>query len=438
MPVDYLCFAGSEIANNCATVAYARGGYSNFDVRDCGCCEGFALGALETEFSTPAGDNQPWIDAKEPDSADFAGLLITDITGLDTAPFERTVIDVVGGGAVLGRGRYGARTIVVTGVLIGGSCCAVDYGLRWLASALRGSCDTTTGSSRCAGDDLIFYTCCPEVCEDAPGFTTVQACFAPYKRTLHRVALTSGPEIIATQGTGCGCCQSCPVQTVQFTLTAGEPYAYSDPMVITEATALEPMASDCPVWVKVPKGTACAQANECADPPDCALDPLCPQPVAPPSVPTVFNPCSCIPLERSTACVNVPANTISVNAEGVPIIEVFAGMTALRNVVVQIFTNPQGLPADQLDPCSACSTVTVAYIPPSGTLTLDGTTKKATITCPGSSPTPANTIIGGANQPFSWPTFDCGGVMYTVCVTAATASVSPNTKFSLRVVQRDT
>lgn len=436
MAIDYLCFAGAEIANNCATVAYAQGGFSTVEVHNCGCCTALP-DALGTKFSTPAGDNQPWIDASEPDSADFAGLLITDITGLDTAPFSRTVIDVSTGGAVLGRGRYEARTIVVTGVLIGATCCAVDYGLRWLASALRGSCDTTNATSRCAGDDLTFFTCCPEVCEDAPGFVSAEACFAPYKRTLHRVALTDGPVVLSKQGTGCGCCESCPVMVIQFTLVAGEPYAYSDPKTIAEGVALVPMESDCPVWVKVGPGDACAQTDPCTATPDCTLDPNCPQPAKPPSIPIVFNPCSCTPLEQSTVCANIPASTISQNAEGVPIIEVFAGTTALRNVVITIYTNPQLLGAADLDPCSACSQMTVAYVPPSATLTLDGTTRKATITCPGERPVPANSVVGGGSKPFTWPVFDCGGVNYTVCVTANTGSVSPNTAFTLRVVQRD-
>lgn len=437
MPLDYLCFAGTQIANNCATVAYAQGGYSTLDVRNCGCCTNLP-DALGEHYSTPAGDAQPWIDASDPDSADFAGLLITDITGLDFAPFSRTVIDNSAGGAILGRGRYGPRTIVVTGVLIGATCCAVGYGMRWLASMLRGSCDTTSAASRCAGDDLEYYTCCPEVCEDAPGFTSFAACFAPYKRTLHRVALTDGPEIVSTQGTGCGCCESCPVQTIQFTLTAGEPYAYSDPMVIAQGVPLAPSDSVCPIWVKVPPGTACSNVGPCADPPDCTLDPDCPQPVAPPSIPIVANPCSCSPLNISTVCADVPPNSISATAEGVPIIQIFAGMTALRNVVITIYTNPQGLPPASLDPCSACAQVTVAYIPPSGTLTLDGTVRKATITCPGSSPTPANTLIGSGFRPFTWPTLDCGNVRYTICVQASTVSVSPDTAFSLRIVQRDT
>jgi hypothetical protein len=437
MPLDYLCFAGQEIANNCATVAYAQGGYSTVAVHGCGCCPGFDL-ALGTTFSTPAGDNQPWIDTAEPDSGDFAGLLITDITGLDSAPFSRSVIDVSNGGAVLGRGRYGARSIVVTGVLIGATCCAIDYGLRWLASALRGSCDTTSGASRCAGDDLEYYLCCPEACEDAPGFTSIAACFSPYKRTLHRVALTSGPEIISKQGTGCGCCDSCPVETVQFTLTAGEPYAYGTPVTVADGVPLAPMASQCPVWTPVPAGTACAATSNCPAEVSCTLDPLCPQPVAPPSIPQVTNPCACTPLNRSTVCADIPPNMISSNAEGVPVIEIFAGMGALRDVVITIFTNPQDLPPDQLDPCAACAQVTVAYIPPSGTLILDGTTRRATITCPGGGTTPANTVVGSLGKPFTWPVLDCGGVRYTVCVTASTESVSPDTSFTLRIVQRDT
>lgn len=432
---SYLCLGGVEITNDCRVTAYARNGLkpSTMTVRDC-CCADLDRMLGDAPYRRPDLDQGvPWVDPNEPDSYDFGGLLVTSVTGLDGAQVERAVIDRIGDGAVIGRRRLRPRTIVVSGLLLGSTCCGVDYGLRWLASALQGSLQC--GSGGCGGDDLEYLTCCPEICEDSPDFVSYEACAAPHFRTLREVALTSGPDVTGRIGGNCSCCPGCPAYEVQFTLTSGRPHALRQAVTVADAVTWDPDGpeSPCVTWVV---GDDCPDDDGCPEPDPCPLDPNCPT-VTVPTLPTPINPCACEPFTRRRLCVDVPQTAAPIWADSVPVITINAGSQDLRGVRIRFYPNPLGRPFDELDACGFCAELNVSYLPASATITLDGTRRQAVVQCPGRADTPAGSIVSGpSGGPLVWPVLECG-VPYLVCLEADSATIAPDARVSVMTVVRE-
>lgn len=438
----YLCLDGIQLVSQQA-VAYACQGWApdTATVRDCCVCPGLdAVLGHPDGWQTPAIDAAPWYDPTEPDSYDFGGVIIQEVTGLGPGRLERAVNELAAGGAVLGRVRQAPPVITVTGILMGRTGCAISYGLRWLRTALRGSCSPGT---RCAGADLRYLECCPPPLDpDCPDID-YDAHFAPYWRTLKRVSLVSDVEIIERIGKRCSCgCGMTPMVRVQFAFAAGRPCAYREQVTLHDSVPLAggDTWENCFTWVRVDGGEECPPDEEtCTIPDPCAFDPGCPTPPPPPPVPVPLNSCiTCTPFEQARICLDVPPDVVPGWAQGVIGMSIYAGSLPLRHVRARFWENPLGLPVDQLDPCAACSELNVAYIPAWGTFELDGAEQITTIKCPGAAPAPAAPVLGGPpGRLFSYPVLECGGLAYTVCVDVDGASVALDATVSLSATVRE-
>lgn len=444
---DVLCLAGTEIANSARTIAYMTNGIRphSLQFKDCACDDlAKFLGHVpyrkpELDIENPA----PWADPAVPESFEFAGLLITGIDGLDAAPSARAVTERAGDGAVIGALRYKPRTITVNGILIGSSCCGIDYGMRWLASALRGSGDCRSPG----GDDLTYLTCCPEVCEDVDDFTGYEGCAEPYWRTLRNVALTEGPTKTGVVGSNCGCCPSaCPAAQVQFTLTAGRPHALLNPIAVTrpgEGWAPDDPITDCITWSDDPGCDGLDPDNCILDPVDCMAEALaavgCPPPPPPPSVPVVANPCVCEPLFRRRHTVPIPTSDITPQwLDAVVDLEIYAGSKPLKSVRVRFYPNPlRRASVEELDPCAHCEEINIIVVPASSTIQIDGTRRRITVACPGSPETSAGpAVTGEGGGPFVWPVLECG-VPYLMSVEADASSITADATITANVYARE-
>jgi hypothetical protein len=101
-------------------------------------------------------DDAPWYDPEVPESTEFAGLFVTGIEGFDST-VRRDVREGAIAGSSLGPLRLAGRLITVTGWLRAQTCCAAEYGLRWLTEALIGG----TACENCGLGDLLMLKCCP-------------------------------------------------------------------------------------------------------------------------------------------------------------------------------------------------------------------------------------------------------------------------------------
>ncbi|MEV5677078.1 hypothetical protein [Streptomyces sp. NPDC052179] len=422
----YLELGGTEIANHARLQAYVGSVGSPLDsVSACGCETFDAVLVGDEPYTTPEQDAAPWYDPDVPESADFAGMMVLRVDGLDAHPVSRTVTRAVTGGAALGPARVDARTITVTAVLLGATCCAVGYGLRWLGEALAG----WTGSG-CGGDCLTLFNCCPAELEEPEAFA------AAHRRTLRRVALVSAPEVIARAGGGCsgsgGCQTNADVLTVEFGLTAATPWMWTDPVPLLDAPVPTDDGSECIIWCvhdpdappPVPPvcwepGDSCqpgavvveltdrecpvswpalethrvapcektCRLAECEEEGALCSDPLCrtPTPPVPPPPETCF--CHAVAVNQEWYELDLTGRPAAFGA--VPIIEVFAGARDLRRVTVTLFertADMDGLACEEVAEAARCtphSVYEIAYVPAGGMVTVDGQVGRATVECGG-------------------------------------------------------
>lgn len=428
----FLAVGGNELVNLARTRDYMEAGVRPAVMDMVACCEpcpGLAGILGDEDYQLPHLDPAPWYDPRFPESADFAGLVVENVTLSGPLP-ERPFAQRVGPGATLGRARLAGRTMTVTGWLAGRTCCAVGYGLRWLQHALLPGC-----SDACDGDQACFLTCCPslddpagalEVCTEDQMVedTTRDSEQSEYQladnywRTTFNTGLIAGVEVIDRVGLAgqCGCTE---VVRVEFTLGIGTPWLYGDPVpCITDAMA--PACTEGPCFTP-------DQLEPCPSFEGCLDDPECPAPAAPPPIPNPVNPCICIPVDtRRVSCtVDAPAGGDWFDAT--TIVRVVAPGQPLRNLAIRMWANPLGLDADQMDDCLACSTAFVTYVPAGGELVLDGRTRRNTITCGNTTRDASPNLYTLAGSPFTPLDLGCEPAVIAVdfaCGTPGDATVS--------------
>ncbi|MFE3146555.1 hypothetical protein ACFXJ6_07815 [Streptomyces sp. NPDC059218] len=462
MFTDYMSLGGIELFNSARLAAYLESVGSPLDsVGTCGCPTFDAEHVGDDPYTTPWDDEAPWWDEDVPESGDFAGLLVLSVDGMDDHPVTRSVTGSVTGGAAIGKPRVQPRTITVTAVLLGATCCGAAYGLRWLAQALAGCTDG------CGGDCLTVYNCCPPEDEDPDEFTE------RHRRTLRRVALVEGPRVIDRNGDGCtgsGACQNgADVLTVEFVLVAGTPWLWADPVpviiapvptddggCVTWCIHRGPEGPPAPVCIEITPdapqcgpGTVTAELTEaacevawpekepvpdpcdatcrlaaCPDPESLCADSTCRTPT-PPQLPP---PTTCF---RHALAVNTETYELDLSAwprwfGAVPIIEVSAGSSDLRRVTVTLYERTlehQGMSCDELvelERCNPHSTYEIGYVAAGGTMTLDGQVGRASVECFGrcESTTDAYGRDGG---PLAFPLLTCD----RYCVEIAADAIFP-------------
>ena len=237
-PLGWLVFGGQEIANDARVLSYLANGQSpenpdgvpgvsdrwNVSLGDCCPCPVLLTDGSgnPTPFLRPdasvlaaAGDPAPWYEPDRPESAEFLGVWVESITGLDSV-VSRSVVERGSqpGGGFLGVERQSVRQVVVRATLIATSCVGLDYGRQWLSHTLANDpCDL------CESYALEVRTTCPK--SSAPPVSDVGL------KTLYDVGLTEGPKRVEQGGATAG---PCDYLDVEFTLTAGDPWLYECPV----------------------------------------------------------------------------------------------------------------------------------------------------------------------------------------------------------------
>ncbi|MEU8870430.1 hypothetical protein AB0D24_04555 [Streptomyces javensis] len=455
----YLTLGGVEIANHARLAAYLESVGSPLDsVGACSCPTFTSELVGDAPYISPEMDGAPWWDPDVPESGDFAGLMVLSIDGLDDYPVTRTATAAVTGGAALGAARVQPLTLTVTGVLLGATCCGVEYGLRWLAQALTGC----TGDG-CGGDCATFYNCCP------PEDMTPEEFAARHERTLRRVALTSGPTVTARHGTGCtagSCSTGADLLTVEFVLTAGTPWQWTAPVPVLDVEVPTDDGTECITWcvhdrkgppptpptcLELQDAPACAPGSvlveftetgggcevvwpdqdeaehpcascrlaACPDADELCTDPRCRTP-APPVAPPPQT-CFCKALAVNSEAYELDLTTWPRFFGSAPIIEFYAGSRDLRHATITFFERTAvhtGMTCDEvavMERCNPAAVFEVGYVPAGGVLTLDGQVGRPTVTCLGSCEISPD-AYGRDGGPLEFPLLSCD--RYCVLVEA--------------------
>ena len=384
MLADYMDLAGVEIVNSARAAVYAR---ARGVPVECDPCPDLPAALGDMPYVDPATDGAPWYDPAVRESAGVLGVLGLGVAGFDSSPISREPTQLVGDGAVIGAARRQHRELAYTVLLIAAEECALSYGLEWLASALQGS-----ACGGCSGDELCVFSCCPVDGERE-------------LRHLYDVGVLDGPEVTETQYLGSGAV----LATVTFSLAAGTPWIYREPL----ATGQEGDG-----WVPLGSGDLVGPVDpdqvyeRCLEPAPCAEDPMCPPPPLPPAPPAPASPC------YSRGLGTFRRSRISVSPlsqpqwlETVPVLEVRAGSTDMRRLVVRFWQNPQGGECEgDLDPCAACTDINISYLPRGSLLRIDGRVRRSVVECPQvpiGTATSTPTIYGPQGGLYEWPTFTC-------------------------------
>jgi hypothetical protein len=428
----YLSLAGVEVINNARAFAGAQA--HSLPVM-CEPCEGVAKGLDDPPYTgSPSLDEAPWYDKARPVSARFLGVMGMKVTGFNANPVARTVTELIGDGAALGTLRRAERETVWEVVLLALDEEALSYGYEWLAMVLRA--DSCAGS--CGGADMCVMAACPTTYQD--GNLKL--------RHLYNVGITdpiAEEERAHLSGGTCvqdgcgGCCDdddSAPIfASATFTLTAGTPYIYREPYAVNDG-----------VWTDLKPGDLLSNYDpeaiddNCPEVVACISDPDCKAPALPPRVTIPQNPCW--PTKAFSArreWLTVSPTLLPLWAEFVPVIEVYTGSAALRRLIVRFYPNPAGLDCAQAgaDPCSACTSVNVAYLPPRSTFTLDGRTRTADVDCSTATQAGAGSpaLYGPGGSAFAWPVFECP-TGFCIEVIADDSTVTDTTQARVFLVPR--
>lgn len=376
----WMAFDGTEIINSARLAAYlSRTPCDPGGLRICVPCPELTAEVSDPPFLDPISDNAPWYDPAVPVSADFLGVGGIDIEGLWMHPSE--VVDGVF-----------VRDMTIRVILAGRSEAAVSYGLAWLSMALTGSY-CPTGS--CIGGQMCVAVACPT--ENAPDPV----------RTLVDVTALERPRTVQIRRDG-----GITFWEIEFVMRSRNPGMFQDAQIQLLFNA----AGSTRTTVNLLDAyDNCGQATPCA------TDPECPRPLVPevPQAPID----ACYPIDDFEAYRQVASiEGLSVPSwlELIPVITIRAGGAPLRNVVVRFYQNPLGLDCEALigaDPCSACTDITVLYVPSGGETVIDGRVSRAQTVCLGGDvDVPA--LYGPGGKTFTWPSFACG---YGLCVEVMAA-----------------
>lgn len=396
-----MSIGGQELWNTVRTRAYLENVASPFTSGAAWCtCESLTpamLGEDDGVYTTPDTDPAPWYDVDLPETGEFLGFLPLSVTGLEDNPRARNVTNAVGGGGVFGPVRDLPRTITVTGLLVGTTCCGADFGIHYLTEALAGC----TGDS-CDGDCVELFNCCPDESMTREEF------LERHRRTLRRTALVSGPTVIERVGTGSCARTTCSaggdIIQVEFVLVAASPWPWTDTIPLLDVGLPIGGSGDCIDWCmshQIGDTDPLCEAGDClfadcATAADACADPL--NPVPDPPQPTRPEASFCIPIAPERECYTIDLSTRPQWSSDVPMITVTAGSSELRNVRVSFYERKTGttLTCEEIadaERCNPFNDFIITYVPAGGSVTIDGQTGRATTECAGDCRT-ASTVFG--------------------------------------------
>lgn len=451
MMTDFISLGDVELVNHVRLAKYLETVGSPLTSRTACVCPTLTAEMLGDEpYTNPKDDKAPWYDENVPESEDFAGFLLLSVDGLDDYPVKRTVTTAITGGGSIGPARVLPRTMVFTGIVLAKTCCGVEYGLHWLTEVLQGC----TGAA-CDGDCMTLYNCCPDE-------TMTPACFADeHRRSVRRVVLVDGPNVVARSGDGCStgeCSIGADILTVEFTLVAATPWLWSDPVPVAEFIPPGSTSSSdaCVTWCinGTPNGAMCLDTQDFCGLPSSVSVPVgtggcavtwpvddenlcdktcrflpCEEAMAscsdtrctPPTPPAVVTPesCFCMALAVERTCCEMDLTDFPAWSADVPIITIRSGGTELRNVTITFYeqtANHETMSCEEIaemERCNPHSVYAITFVPAGGAVTIDGQIQRALVECGGvceSSPD----VYGADGAPISWKSFDCA--TYCICI----------------------
>ncbi|KAK1548455.1 hypothetical protein Q3G72_020497 [Acer saccharum] len=214
-----------------------------------------------------------------------------------------------------------------------------------------------------------------------------------YERHLFDVVCTQGPQVmqeinLSDKGMGV-------FLQVEFTLTAGNPSAFSLPELISttplaSGTYVDPDVAieyDDFSWLSDPNSTVVTR---------------------PPSAPIINNPAIESISTWRRYYVPIPAQSVADWAESIPTMALTSKDAAITQVRVRFHPNPFDYAPQRVDPQSYCSEFVVSYLPALTRLEVDGVFEQATASRGQNAALNADHLLYGSDGgPITWPRLSC-------------------------------
>lgn len=425
--LGYYEFDGMEIINVSRTEQYARA-MGLFALRPV--FKNEALGPiLGQTYASPTIDQAPWVDSSQPESYDFLGVYPIDVVGVEGSTVNAAVNESVLDGGVVTKPRRATRTVVFSAALVSKTECGVEYGMRWLSTALTGK---TCGSANdCIGGTMCYLSCEPQI---PAGSLDPTECLAPILRSLHRVTATVGPVITAKNKLPSGGY----AWLVTWTVVAGMPFEFmAERPVIADFNdgvtdfyvnpLYPPVGED---WFDS-DGVTTTEFPCLPDIYRPVFDPECPQVIAPPAIPGIAVGCFAFPTEFERRFFTIPKEEVPTWGQVVPTIEFKVGLTEVRNLRLRFYSDVMETGDPNNDPCSYCGDIVFSYLPAGSTFIFDGIERVTKVLTPGNPPRRADAVVFKSDgTPFDWPELSCG-VNYLVTLDLPAGEAFPNVSMSL-------
>jgi hypothetical protein len=188
----------------------------------------------------------PWYSTRVPESAEFGGIWVLDVKGLDSTPTQRDVTEMAGDGGAPGPSRKASRRVTFDALLVACSNAGLTYGLEWLNCQLADTNDRSDSTLR-------YLAAHPSGSAADP---------AGLVREVHGVVLSQEAQIQDAINPGRGENRQAIMYRVNFELTVTRPHAYSpavDIPVTWDEVAVAPIK-----WVHAAK---CPEQGSCGDMP---------------------------------------------------------------------------------------------------------------------------------------------------------------------------
>jgi len=158
----------------------------------------------------------PWYSTRQPESAEFAGMWVMDVTGLDTTSVARPINELVGAGGAPGPHRDVWRKLTFQALLIACTNAGVKFGLDWLNCNLRATVNRT--------DSVLRYFAAH------PGGSAVDP--LTLVRDAHAVVLTREAEKASEQQASNEPNRQSNLWRVTWEMAVCVPYVYRPPIAV--------------------------------------------------------------------------------------------------------------------------------------------------------------------------------------------------------------
>lgn len=336
-------------------------------------------------YTTPDSDQASWVDGDIPESSQFLGFVISDVTMNAVSSRSVTTRVSSSGGGVLGPVRNKERRFDFSVLMFACNEAAMEYGFRFLNDSLNSpGCDD--GCTLC---DAEYRDSCPSV--DGSLMSLNKG-----RWILKNVGSVEGPTWDTPPVEG----MQCNVRRVKFSLVSEYPWKFKCPVDVCTDVSL----ADAPDWTM-----------------DCD------------NVEEFF----CTP-QYVSCSVSEPL----VIGETALVIKIHSGSLPLEHVEISITPDKFGYECDPdirpsgytlLDPCDQ---IQIPYIPAGSTLVYDTSVETVTLQVPGGGVIDGTPYISTkAGRPPTFPTVRCGE--FCVRVGASECSVTDGSTFSLQSIHRE-